>query len=261
MRRFFLLLCSCVCLSSAVAQSSSGAAFEVASIHVHPPDQRGKLGFYGSAGGGVELGVCKLAMLVGYALDVDGQLISGTPDWANKVYYDVKAVPPDNSPSRNLNLAGYTSTPTSEQRDMLLHLLVERFGLRYHVEYREMPVYVLERGKGPLKLQSPKYPERAADPRGGLIMRDDLATGEGFGQSLTMSFLARQLAWPLERPVVDRTGIAGIYDFHVDPIDPDNHDKISGALLMTQALGLKLVAGRAPVRTIHIDTATPPTQN
>ena len=210
MRSLVRPLCLCLCLSSAVAQSPSGAAFDVASVHVHPADQDGKIGFYGSAGGGVELGMCTIAMLVGYAFDVGSQLISGTPDWASKVYYDVKALPPNSSPSRKLNLARYTTTPTAEQREMILNLLVDRFGFRYHIDAREMPVYLLERGKGPLKLKSPKYPERAADPRGGLMMRGDLATGEAFGQSLTMGFLAKQLAWPLERPVIDKQESKGL---------------------------------------------------
>ena len=151
------------------------------------------------------------------------------------------------------------ATPTGEQREMILNLLVERFGFKY--EEQEMPVYLLERGKGPLKLVPPKHPERVADPRGGLIMRGELATGEGVGQGVTMSFLAQQLMWPLERPVIDRTGVDGTYDFAVEPIDPDNHDRLRGAILMTQALGLKLTSGRAPVRTIHIDAANPPTEN
>jgi uncharacterized protein (TIGR03435 family) len=144
---------------------------------------------------------------------------------------------------------------------MILNPLVERFGFKYHIEQREMPVYLLERGKGPLKLKPAEYPEPAADPRGGLAMRGDLATGEGHGRSVTMSFLARQLMWPLEHPVVDRTGIDGIFDFEVDPIEPDNHNKLRGAQLMTQALGLKLTAGRAAVRSIRVDAATPPTEN
>ena len=256
----FLLIVFCSSLS-AVAQSSSGAKFEVASIHVHQPDQPGKIGFYSKAGGRVELGMCNLPLLVRFALNIDDQLIFGTPDWAKKIRYDIDAVPPDDTASRKLNLDGYTATPTSEQREMILSLLIERFGLKYHVEERDMPVYLLERGKGPLKLEPPKHPERLADPRGGLILRGELATGEGLGQGVTMSFLAQQLMWPLERPVIDRTGVNGTYDFKVDPIEPDNHDRVRGALLMTEALGLKLTSAHAAVRIVQIDSANTPTDN
>ncbi len=212
-------------------------------------------------GGVVELGMCQISALIGYALDIDTHLIEATPEWSTGTYYDIKALPPDDSRSTKSHQAGYTATPTPEQREMLLRLLVDRFGLKYHIADKEMPVYFLERGKGPLRLDPPKYPERAADPRGGLMVNGDLVTGEAFGQSATMDFLARQLEWALERPVLNRTGIAGAYDFHVEPIEPDNHDKVRGSLLVVQALGLKLRAGRAPVRTVHIDAATQPTEN
>jgi len=195
------------------------------------------MGFYSLAGGRVELGYSGLLMLVEYALDVDRQLISGVPDWATKVRYDINAIPPDSSPSRKLNLPGFTGTPTPEQREMILNLLVERFGLKYHVEEREMPVYFLERGKGPIKLEPPEHPERAADPRGGLARRDGFATGEGFGSNLTMGFLARQLMWPLERPVLDRTGIRGAYDFRVEPIEPENQDVFRGRAAYDSSTG------------------------
>lgn len=261
MRGFILFFWLGLSFSAAAAQSSSGPAFEVVSIHVHPQGQPGKLGFYSSPGGGVELDTLTLSRLVGYALDIDDQRVFGVPDWANSMHYDVKATPPDDSPSRKLNLPGHTATPTPEQRAMILNMLVERFGLKFHEEMTEMPVYVLKRGKGPLKLDAPKFPERAADPRGGLVMIGDLVTGQGFGQSLTMGFLVKQLEWPLERPVIDQTGIEGVYDFRVAPIEPENKDKLRGAQLMVDAIGLKLAAGRAPVRTIRVDAATPPTEN
>ncbi len=259
--RCVLLISLCVIFSCSAGQSPQRPAFQVASIHIHPPDQSGKIGFYGTAGGGVELGICTLSMLVEYALNVDGHLISGVPDWASKLYYDIKAVPADDSPSRKLGLKGYTASPTTEQRAMLLSLLVERFGFQYHVEERIMPIYRLERGGGPTTLEPPKYPERAADPRGGLVQRGDLSTGEGFGQTVTMAFLAQTLTRSLGRPVTDHTEIVGTYDFHVDPIDPENHDVAAGAMLMIHALGLKLTPSRGPVQTIRIDAATPPSDN
>lgn len=262
MRRFvFCLWLGLYCLP-AIAQAKRGPAFEVVSIHVHPAGQRGKLGFYGSAGGRVELGLLTLSRMVAIALDVNDQRVTGAPAWSNEVYYDVTATAPEDSPSRAIALTGHISTPTEEQRAMILAMLVDRFGLKFHEESVEVPVYLLQRGKGPLKLETPEHPERASDPRGGLIvLGSGLVTGQGFGQSLTMDFLARQLEWPLERPVLNETGIDGVYDFRVAPIEPENTDKLHAAQLMANALGLKLSAGRAPVRTIQIDTATPPTEN
>jgi uncharacterized protein (TIGR03435 family) len=236
---------------------ASGPAFEAISIHEHPPGTPGKVGFYSTAGGRVELGYATLMMLVQYALDVDAPDISGAPSWSTKAVYDVMAVPPDSSPSRKLNLEEYTASPTAEQRAMILNMLKERFGLRYHTEMTDRPVYFLERGKGPLKLDSAKHPERAADPRCNVLN----PSGESFGEDITMDVLARKLAYPMRRPVINRTGLTGIYDFSLDPIDPENHDGQEGGLLVTKSLGLSLATGRAPVRTIVIDAANPPTPN
>lgn len=196
-------------------------------------------------------------MLVSSALNIDTQYISGAPDWSSKVAYDITATPPEDSPSRKLNLAGYTATPTTEQRAMILSLLKERFGLRYHTETSDKPVYFLERGKGPLKLNPAAHPERAADPR--CNVGDP--TGWSFGYQITLGVLAEKLSRVMGRPVIDRTGIAGVYDFMLDRIDPENKDQQEGGLLVTKALGLSLVNGRAPVRTVVIDRANPPTPN
>ncbi|MEK6397328.1 MAG: TIGR03435 family protein, partial [Terriglobus sp.] len=211
MRRFARLMWLGMCCVPAVAQAPRKPAFEVVSIHVHPAGQNGRLGFYGSAGGRVELDSLTLSWMVAIALDVDHQRVTGAPNWANDVHYDVTAIPPEDSPSRAITLTGHISTPTVEQRAMILAMLVDRFGLKYHEEMVEIPVYVLKRGNGPLKLDAPKHPERAADPRGGLVMMNGgLATGQGFGENLTMDLLAKQLEWPLERPVVNETGVKGV---------------------------------------------------
>jgi uncharacterized protein (TIGR03435 family) len=76
-----------------------------------------------------------------------------------------------------------------------------------------------------------------------------------------MDVLARELATPTGRPVINRTGLTGIYDFSLHPIDPENRDSSEGGILITKALGLTMVTGRAPVRIIVIDAATPSTPN
>jgi hypothetical protein len=60
----------------------------------------------------VELGDATLTTLVQYALDVDTP-ISDAPGWSAKVVYDITATPSDSSPSRKLNLEGYTRQPNS----------------------------------------------------------------------------------------------------------------------------------------------------
>lgn len=259
MRRLpaLLLLFALPAFTQNPTPQNAAPAFEVAVVRVHPPDVPGKIGFYSRAGGRVELGYASLTMLVSYAIGVDTPYIAGAPDWSSKVVYDITATPPDDSPSRKLNLEGYTATPTTEQRAMILSLLEERFGLRYHVEMSDKPVYFLERGKGPFRLNPTEHPERAADPRCNVLD----PTGWSFGEQVTMDILAEHLGTPMGRPVVNRTGTAGVYDFKLDRIDPENKDGPEGGLLITKALGLNLVNGRAPVRIVVIDAANPPTPN
>ncbi|MGA7156901.1 MAG: TIGR03435 family protein [Acidobacteriaceae bacterium] len=259
MRRFWILLFVLTLPAAAQTPASpeKGPAFDVVSIHPHAPGTPGKLGFYGYAGGLVQLGYAGLTMLVYYALDVDTPYVSGAPTWSTTAVYDITATPPDSSPSRKLNMEGFTATPTPEQRAMILNMLVQRFGFRYHAERSDRPVYFLQRGKGALKLEPAKHPERAADPRCNVLN----PSGESFGEQITMAVLAQGLATPMGRTVVDRTGLTGTYDFNLGPIDPENKDSSEGGILITRALGLRLVAGRAPIRTIVIDAAHPPTPN
>ena len=143
---------------------------------------------------------------------------------------------------------------------MLQTLLEARFGLKFHREYKQGPVYILSRGKKKLMLQEPK--DKASDPRGAvIILSGGIADGSAFGNNISMKFLAAQLSLHLERPVLDQTGLAGSYDFRLKPDDPTNHDLTAAIIDAMNRLGLKLKAGKGPVETIVVDQASKPTEN
>jgi uncharacterized protein (TIGR03435 family) len=87
-----------------------------------------------------------------------------------------------------------------------------------------------------------------------------------------MSELAHTLAGWVDRPVLDRTAIQGVYDIHVDPwlpmlqvgAAPDREDaerdpsRPSLFALLEEQLGLKLEATRGPVEVLVIDRAEKP---
>jgi uncharacterized protein (TIGR03435 family) len=81
-----------------------------------------------------------------------------------------------------------------------------------------------------------------------------------------MENFAHSLTRELGRPVVDRTGIAGKFDFMIEftpeegPCAADANDQpsIFGAI---QELGLKLEATRGGVEVIVVDYAERPTGN
>ena len=90
---------------------------------------------------------------------------------------------------------------------MLQTLLAERFNLTLHREKKELPVYALLVGKN-----GPKV--RATDGDGDTSM-GPAAGGIGFQKISMIDFAARFLSRlpPIGRPVLDKTGLSGRYDF------------------------------------------------
>ncbi|WP_311733017.1 TIGR03435 family protein [Granulicella mallensis] len=246
--------------SQTEAGSAQMPAFEVSTIKPHDFNHGGMLGFISYPGGRVVVGAANLKMLLYFAFDLQSFQISGVPAWADKNRYDIEALPPASSESRTAVQPPMKATPSDEQRKMLQNLLVERFGLKFHRETKEGPVYLLLRGKGQLRLEAPAHPE--GDSRGGVIMmQGGIADGSAFGLNISMPFLARQLSSNLDRPVLDRTGLPGLYDFQLEPDDPTNHDMTAAIVDAMNRLGLKLKAAKGPVETIVIDSVTEPTEN
>ena len=81
-------------------------------------------------GGRVMVGYATVDMLMSCAFNIQELQIAGGPDWVGKDRYDVEALPPDLAPSRKLT--GFIANPTDEQQKMLLSLLVDSFGLKFH---------------------------------------------------------------------------------------------------------------------------------
>jgi uncharacterized protein (TIGR03435 family) len=65
------------------------------------------------------------------------------------------------------------------------------------------------------------------------------------------------LSFELKRPVVEKTGLTGLYNYNLDVDSPDN---LISAL--RDQLGLKLTAKKGPVEIVVIDHAEKtPTEN
>ena len=150
---------------------------------------------------------------------------------------------------------------------MLQHLLAERFGLKAHMESREMPVYALVVEKGGMKAQPVVYEEADADqcvhpePTGLTAHHCSMAT---FSKVLSG-------AMSLGRPVIDMTGLSGRFDFtlrHLTkgwaPLLDPPADGPGGPTIFDsiQTIGLKLDARKAPVEVLVIDYVNKaPTEN
>jgi len=218
------------------------------------------LGVYVKPGGRVSAGECMVRYLVTEAFHISQSEAIGGPAWIDSTRYDIEAVPPDDSPARKYNPLAINSPMTDDQRLMLQALLRDRFNFKYHVEKLARPVFFLQRTGKSLKLQPPK------DPKGFTFMgvnvySDGRGNGEIEATNATMSFTALRLSAILESKVIDRTGLTGAYDFHVEAPEAENADIRDATFEGLKRLGLELKPGKAPVETIVIDYVSIPTPN
>jgi uncharacterized protein (TIGR03435 family) len=145
---------------------------------------------------------------------------------------------------------------------MLRQLLADRFKTTLHRETKVLPVYALAVAKG-----GPKLP--AANPEDGHHAVEQLpriADGESFffpDNSMAEFAVKLSLLRGMERPVVDRTGIAGFFDITLKGaakalLQPDGPSLFT---LLPELVGLKLVPTKAPVEVLVIDHAEKPSEN
>lgn len=257
-----LFACSFIFASpSASSQSAPAAgnlpAFDAATIKPPDPGAGGRrAGFYGEPGGRVFFGG-RVRWLIEFAFNLQDYQISGGPNWTSSQWFEINAVPPETSHSRNIKAPN--AEPTPEQRLMLQSLLHDRFGFKFHFETKEREVYILTRGKKPLQLKPPKDP--AADPRAIVVIKPGVIDGEAIGTNTTTDYLAVRLSSYLRLPVLNQTGITGSYDYYLPPDDPENTDAVAAVLRVVDRLGLKLEHGRGPIQTLVIDSVEQPSQN
>jgi uncharacterized protein (TIGR03435 family) len=231
--------------------------FEVATIKPSVPGQQGR----GITMRGREVLTINtpLAYLVEFAFSVNSRQVVGGPSWLQSENYDVVGRPLAEGVPSDRHLRG-----------MLRTLLEERSKLAVHRETRELPVYALVVGSGP------KLTKNETNPNGlpGLGFR-------GLGQlgvvNATMGdFVAMMQSNVLDRPVVDRTGLQGRFDFTLNwtadesqfrgmgiQVPPPPADaKFPGLFTAIQEqLGLKLESTNAPVEVIVIDRVERPSEN
>jgi uncharacterized protein (TIGR03435 family) len=239
------------------------------------------------------------------ALQKPDYQVIGAPGWIDTERYTIMAKAPD-------------GTPPAAMTTMMLNLLKDRFQLATHLETRELPIFnlVMARTNGRL---GPNIKATPADCQATVAERDAAtqaaAAGRGappplpgmpggpplpdlnaptppcgFGRFVaghvaasgrTMAQIVTTLSELVGRPVIDETGLPGLYDFtlkfapegraagplgptlallgaqdQAPPVDPDA-PSLSTAL--QEQLGLKLESARGPVEVVVIDRLEKPT--
>jgi uncharacterized protein (TIGR03435 family) len=210
------------------------------------------------------------------------QPVEGGPSWINSDRYTISAKAEDNTKP------GVMSGP------MLQTLLENRFKLKIHRETRTVPEYALTIAKNGPKLE--RFSEERCTP----IDRDssspvplppiqkplckslirmkgaNLATIEM--QATTLDDFSKALGRILERPVVDKTGITGMFDVRLEfalddasggflppnspaPLIPDDFSGPSIFTAVQEQLGLKLDSTKGPIEFLVVDHAERPSAN
>lgn len=174
------------------------------------------------------------------------------PGWVNMERFDILAKAEGGADETKLRL-------------MLRKLLADRFGLQVHNEEKEMQIYAMTLSG------QPKFKEttEVGDPeftKGGPTML--------IAHRVTMAELAEKISEPLERPVLDETGLKGRYEIKIDVsgymIDQNGKDgggpppDLMSLLFkgLQEQLGLKLISKKENVKLLVVDKIEKsPTEN
>jgi uncharacterized protein (TIGR03435 family) len=231
-------------------------AFEVASVKLQPWRDNGSVGVF-IKGNTLDAEHADLNTLVEFAYNLQDFQLSGGPAWGthgkldNSELFQVLAKPADGQ------------TPTEDQfRLMLQTLLADRFHLQVHHVSKQLPAWNLVAAKG-----GPKLKESPVDAEPHMAISSNIrivATGKS-----VQNLIDSQLSIASGRPVFDKTGLTGNYDFTLEWVnrklsaasDPGLADGLSLFTALQEQLGLKLESTTAPFDTIVIDHAEKPSEN
>jgi uncharacterized protein (TIGR03435 family) len=199
--------------------------------------------------------------------------IEGGPAWITSERYQINAK------------AEGDASPEMMMGPMMQALLEDRFKLKMHRETREVPVYALTVAKGGLKLKpflegsctpsydGPRVPgqpplcKARASSKG-----PNLITIDGQGMTLDefsgLELTASAFGFKLDRPLINRTELAGRFDFHlefaIDDVRGAASSDVAGPSIFTavqQQLGLKLDPVKGPAEFLVIDHIERPSAN
>ena len=269
--------------AAAFGQAES-LTFEVASVKpAAPPAADGRMFFGGRGGPGtpdpgqITWTNATLKTLLTIAYGVKTYQVNG-PAWIDTERYDIIAKVPEGATKEQVSV-------------MWQNLLKERFGMALHHESKEFQVSELVVGKGGSKLKETAVDPNAAPPSPptgppqGPPKLDKNGFPEMNGPGLVMMFqrgssgpvshvvaraqpisgLTTMLGNQLNRPVVDKTGLTGMWDFAMEFTPEGSGDAVATAPTFLQALreqlGLKLESEKGPVDSLVVDHVERPSAN
>ena len=234
-------------------------SFDVATIKPSDPASQGK-GF-GGAPRKFTTRNTTLNDLIMFTYDLNSKQIIGGPAWMETDKFDITTGQPD-----------VPGAPSPAQVKVMMRKLLEtRFGMKFHMEKREMSAYVLSVAK-----TGPKMTKSEADPNtpgaffftklGNLTVRNQSMgdVAHGFQGAV------------FDRPVVDHTGLEGHWDFSLKWTPDDTQFAVFNVKIVPsdaadapppiftaiqEQIGLKLEAGKPQVDVMVLDHVEKPSEN
>jgi uncharacterized protein (TIGR03435 family) len=265
------------------AQASENLAhFDVVSVKPYKPRNSGRGGDLRDPvflPGGSFISRAPLIMVIGAAYDVPffgpTARISGGPGWIRSLdlVYDIEAKLGKDSPA---------GIEPSQRKQMLQALLADRFKLVVQRETKETPVYVLTVGKDGPKLPKADIEEKDCPDSAGATAADAdkichrFNGGRGRGlhaRAADTSDLVKFVQNWADRPLIDETGLKGLFRFETGPwlpmdLDPsrtsvDGAETTSLPTLFTVfgRLGLKMTPQKQRLDSYVITRIEKPTEN
>ena len=282
MRKLLLAICAVAAVAIVVHAQDTDQTFEVASVRLNKSgDGNGMLRQL--PGGRMTATNMPLRAMITFAYSLAGYQLIGGPGWLNANRYDV-AAKMDGNPNSAF-IPG--STAPNPMQLALQKLLEDRFKLKVHRETREQDIYALVMLKpgtpGPgLKATKQDCAAAAAAaqrgappaPPGSNAPFCGIQGGPGrlkFG-GLPPAAFAQAFSGPSGRMVVDRTGLAGSWEFELN-YAPDQRGQAPAAnaaadpdlpsffTAIQEQLGLKLESTKGPVDVVVIDSVEQPTDD
>ena len=202
--------------------------------------------------------------------------VEGAPSWMDSVRYSINAI------------AEGSQSVAIMRGPMMQRLLEDRFAMKSHRETREVPVYLMTVAGGGAKLQpTPEGACKSLDP---LDLTQSLKIEPGGKPWCVITPPSKQgqnMLWDIRGmslgvfskminpglPVIDRTGLAGTFDIHLEwTLDSDGSSAPDSATAsdppgtslieaIRRQLGLRLDRGKGPREFFVIDHLEKPSEN
>jgi uncharacterized protein (TIGR03435 family) len=194
----------------------------------------------------------------------------GGPEWVDSFvnFYDIEARAPEGAIPPGLP----ADIGAQRMRQMLQALLEDRFQLKIHAETRELAVYAVTIAKGGPKLEPAGMGEKdcpLTDDMGAACHTIQDGGGRLRGKAVTVADMLRFVEGWTDRPLVDKTGLSGLFKIDTGAGWRDIPEAVPGTDLgddtplfpIWDRLGLKLESRRAAVEVYVIDHIERPSEN